>query len=148
MLSKFFNWLVKKIKRISKRVYARYVIMGRRINDSKFKVTESQKYIMGIARMSINHPDSEFQFEPYSGKRYLKNSTLGVYIVFQKGKIEVTNHVYHYDVIVSDRNWNRIINMYNDVVEKNRLEYEFQIMSRVKHSLYLIHEKVLKSRNL
>jgi hypothetical protein len=36
--------------------------------------------------------------------------------------------------------------MYNDVVEKIRLDYEEEIMSNVKNSLSLIYEKLLNNK--
>ena len=139
---KFFTQLFKGIRRWCKRAYVRYVVTTRKFNERGQQVSDTERYIVSIARMVINHPDTEFQIEPNSGKRYLKNESVGIYIIFYKGRIEVTNHVYHYDIIVTDRNWNRILKMYNNVIERIRLEYEDQIMSQVKNSLSLIYEKI------
>lgn len=142
---KMIKWPKNRFKRFCKRTYVRYVLFTRQVNERGQQVSDTQKYIMSIARMAINHSETEFQVEPNSGKRYLKNETVGIYIIFYKGRIEITNHIYHYDVIVTDRNWARILMMYNDTIEKIRLDYEEQIMSQVKNSLSLIHEKMLKA---
>ena len=122
------------LKRISKRAYVRYVAFNRR-NNSGEQVSATQKMSMSIARSLINHLDSKFSIAPKSGKRYVKNETKGIFIVLDKGAFSITNHVYHYDVVVSDRNWERITRMFDDKVETIRQEYENQIMSRIEHSL-------------
>ena len=142
-LQKTIKTITKRVKKTCKRMYVRSVLFSRKMNERGQQVSDTQKYIMSIARMAINHPDTEFQVEPNSGKRYLKNETVGIYIIFYKGRIEITNHVYHYDVIVTDRSWARILMMYNNVIEKIRLDYEEQIMSQVKNSLSLIYEKMI-----
>ena len=142
---KFFTQLFKGVRRWCKRAYVRYVVTTRKFNERGQQVSDTERYIVSIARMVINHPDTEFQIEPNSGKRYLKNESVGIYIIFYKGRIEVTNHVFAgapYTVIATDRNWSRILKMYNNVVERICLDYEDQIMTPVKNSLSLIHEKI------
>ena len=142
---KFFTQLFKGIQKRCKRAYVRYVVMTRKFNERDHQVSDTQKYIMSIARMAINHPDTDFEVEYESGKRYLKNDTIGLYIIFYKARIEITNHVYHYDVIVTDRNWARISKLYNDVTKKRILGYEEAIMSNVKNSLSNIYEKMVEA---
>jgi hypothetical protein len=142
-LQKTLKATIKRIKRSCKRMYVRYVLFSRKMNERGQQVSDTQKYIMSIARMAINHPDTDFEVEYESGKRYLKNDTIGLYIIFYKARIEITNHVYHYDVIVTDRNWARISKLYNDVTKKRILGYEEAIMSNVKNSLSLIYEKMI-----
>ena len=146
-LQKTIKTITKRLKKSCKRIYVRSVLFSRKMNERGQEVSDTQKYIMSIARMAINHPDTEFPDSGVSGKRYLKNETVGIYIIFYKGRIEVTNHIYHYDVIVTDRNWARILMMYNDVVDRIRLDYEEQIMSQVKNSLSIIRDKMVEATN-
>jgi len=142
-LQKTLKTITKRVKKTCKRMYVRSVLFSRKMNERGQQVSDTQKYIMSIARMAINHPDTDFEVEYESGKRYLKNDTIGLYIIFYKARIEITNHVYHYDVIVTDRNWARISKLYNDVTKKRILGYEEAIMSNVKNSLSLIYEKMI-----
>jgi len=97
---------------------------------------------MSIARSLITHPESKFLLAPLSGKRYIKNAELELFCILDHGTISITNHVYHYDVVVGDRNWERLSNMYDGKVETIRQEYEDQIMSQIEHSLENIIKKV------
>jgi hypothetical protein len=57
----------------------------------------------------------------------------------------MTNHVYHYEVEIDDRNWQRITHMFDDKVETIRREYENEIMSQIENSLHKLQEKVKSS---
>jgi ABC-type phosphonate transport system ATPase subunit len=133
----------KFIKRITKRIYVKWLIWNRNsATKEDKKVSETQKMCMSIARSLITHPESKFLTAPISGKRYIKNAELDLFCILDHGTISITNHVYHYDVVVNDRNWERLSKMYDGKVETIRQEYEDQIMSQISHSLENIIKKV------
>jgi ABC-type phosphonate transport system ATPase subunit len=133
----------KFIKRITKRIYVKWLIWNRNsATKEDKKVSETQKMCMSIARSLITHPESKFLTAPISGKRYIKNAELDLFCILDHGTISITNHVYHYDVNVNDRNWERLSKMYDGKVETIRQEYEDQIMSQISHSLENIIKKV------
>ena len=133
----------KFIKRITKRIYVKWLIWNRNsATKEDKKVSETQKMCMSIARSLITHPESKFLTAPISGKRYIKNEELDLFCILDHGTISITNHVYHYDVNVNDRNWERLSKMYDGKVETIRQEYEDQIMSQISHSLENIIKKV------
>lgn len=135
--------MIKFIKRIGKRLYVKWLIWNRNTSSAgAIKVSETQKMSMSITRSLITHPDSKFLIAPLSGKRYIKNTEKGLFIILDKGTISLTNHVYHYDIVISDRNWERLIKMYDGKVETIRQEYEDQIMSQIEHSLHKIKDKI------
>ena len=133
----------KFIKRITKRIYVKWLIWNRNsISKEEKKVSETQKMCMSIARSLITHAESKFLLAPLSGKRYIKNAELDLFCILDHGTISITNHVYHYDVVITDRNWDRLTSMYDGKVEGIRQEYEDQIMSQIEHSLENIIKKV------
>lgn len=132
----------KFIKRITKRIYVKWLLWNRNSSTKKEKTSETQKMCMSIARSLITHPESKFLLAPLSGKRYIKNAQLELFCILDHGTISITNHVYHYDVVVGDRNWERLSKMYDGKVETIRQEYEDQIMSQIEHSLHKIQEKI------
>lgn len=133
----------KFIKRITKRIYVKWLIWNRNsISKEDKKISDTQKMCMSIARSLITHPESKFLTAPISGKRYIKNAELDLFCILDHGTISITNHVYHYDVNVNDRNWERLSKMYDGKVETIRQEYEDQIMSQIEHSLENIIKKV------
>ncbi len=133
----------KLIKRLSKRLYVKWLQWNRNGRSEKErKIADTEKICMSICRNLITNPNSKFLLAPVSGKRYIKNSDLELFVILDDRNISITNHVYHYDVKVEDRNWFRLINMYDLKVEAIRMEYEQEIMSQIENSLYKIQEKV------
>jgi hypothetical protein len=52
--------------------------------------------------------------------------------------VNVINHKYSYTVVISDKTKEQIVNLFNNVVEKQRLKMEEEITSNIKHSLKTI----------
>ncbi len=135
--------MIKFIKRLSKRLYVKWLVWNRNnSSEENQKISETQKMSMSITRSLITHTDSKFLIAPLSGKRYIKNSEKGLFIILDRGTISLTNHVYHYDVVINNRNWERLTKMYDGKVETIRQEYEYQIMSQIEHSLHKIKDKI------
>jgi hypothetical protein len=133
----------KTIIRFFKRLYINMLILNRKYSyDANQPVSQTQKMSMSIAKKLIKHPESKFDIGPKSGKKYITNSELKLFIIFDKRVLSITNHVYHYDIILTDRNWDKIIKMYDAKVEEITQEYEDQIMYQIEHSLEKIIKKV------
>jgi hypothetical protein len=96
-----------------------------------------------ICRRLISHPDSKFLIAPLSNKRYIKNDPLGMFIVLSDNQINITNHVYNYDVNVSSVISNKLDTMFDNKVESLRLSFELEMKSQIKHSLTTILEKLI-----
>lgn len=135
--------LKKYIKRMSKRLYVKWIQWNRegKTKEQK-KVSETEKICVSICRNLITNSESKFLMAPVSGKRYIKNSDLNLFVILDDRHISITNHIYHYDVSIQDRNWFRLINMYDLKVESIRIEYENDIMSQIENSLSKIQQKV------
>ena len=143
------NKMKKLIKRLSKRLYVRWIQWNRaNRSENEIKIAETEKICMSICRNLITNSNSKFLLAPVSGKRYIKNSDLELFVILDDRNISITNHVYHYDVKVEDRNWFRLINMYDLKVEEIRLEYEQEIMSQIENSLTKIQKKVIGLENI
>lgn len=135
--------LKKYINRMSKRLYVKWIQWNRegKTKEQK-KVSETEKICVSICRNLIMNSESKFLMAPVSGKRYIKNSDLNLFVILDDRHISITNHIYHYDVSIQDRNWFRLINMYDLKVESIRIEYENEIMSQIENSLSKIQQKV------
>lgn len=138
-----FQKLKKYINRMSKRLYVKWIQWNRegKTKEQK-KVSETEKICVSICRNLISNSNSKFLLAPVSGKRYIKNSDLELFVILDDRHISITNHIYHYDVSIQDRNWFRLINMYDLKVESIRIEYENEIMSQIENSLSKIQQKV------
>lgn len=138
--------MIKLIKRLAKRTYVNWLIWNRNNRtDKDNKVSDTEKICMSITRSLIVHSESKFLLAPLSGKRYIKNEEKGLFIIIDRGTISLTNHVYHYDVNLTERNWERLIKMYDGKVETIRQEYEDEIMSQIENSLHIIQDKLKPS---
>ena len=75
---------------------------------------------------------------PLSNKRYIKNDEHGIFITIDGNVVNVINHKYSYTVVVSEKTKQQIVDLFNNVVEKQRLKMEEEITSNIKHSLKTI----------
>lgn len=132
------------VKQFFKRISVKYYRWER--NHSMFRTTEEttdyEDTCMAICRNLIKNKDSKFAIAPLSEKKYIINESLGIFVVIQDFKIEITNHVYHYEVKLSKRNTDRFHSMFNKKTDKIRLDYETKIKSQVNFSLEEILKKV------
>jgi hypothetical protein len=132
------------MKRIFKRIYVRWSILTKYkwFKSEEDNLSESEKTCVSICRGLIRHNDSKFLIAPLSGKKYIKNTTLDLFVILDDRRVSITNHVYHYDVKLAQRDWDRIVGMYDNKTEKIRLDLENQIKSQINYSLHTILEKV------
>lgn len=136
-MKNFFSRLIKRLK-FKYVLYSRYKIS----NNYSENISETAKLSLIICRSLIRNEKSKFLIAPLSGKRYIKNEDLGLFIILDDKHISITNHIYHYDVVFQQREWDRIINMYDNKTEKIRQQFEDEIMSQINCSLTLIKNKV------
>lgn len=117
-------------------------------NHDMFKTYQEdngyEKKAMGICRKLIHHESSKFTIAPLSQKRYIVNKTLGLFIIIDYNKLEITNHVYHYVIHLNNHNASRIIRSFNDKVENERIEYETEIKSNIQNTLNTILDKITR----
>ncbi len=131
-----------KLKRFFKRLSVKFLIWLNYGFKNKRILTENEMICKSICRKLINHPESKFLIAPLSGKRYIKNSNLELFVILDEQKISMTNHIYHYDVFLDVREWDRLVRMYDNKTEVLREEYENEIKSQIVHSLSTILTKV------
>ena len=104
---------------------------------------ENEKTSASICRKLINHQDSKFLIAPLSQKRYIKNETLQMFVVLQDDRINITNHIYNYDIAVPSQMTQKLNRMFDNKVEEARLKFEKEMHSQVQHSLKKILEKLI-----
>jgi hypothetical protein len=107
---------------------------------------EYQKVCLSICRKLIKNPESSFLIAPISGKKYIKNEKMGIFIVMIDQHINITNHTYNYSVFISPRDWQRISYFFDHETESRKNEYEEQIKSQITHSLDRMLEGLKKNQ--
>jgi hypothetical protein len=134
------NWLRYKFKRI--KVFFIKLERSHTFFKTESEISDYEKTCTAICRKMINNEFSKFSIAPLSDKKYIINEKLGMFIVLQETKLEITNHVYHYEVTLDQRSAKRLHTMFDNKTEKIRLEYENQIRSQISDSLLSILKKV------
>lgn len=108
---------------------------GRSLKKLEDDIETYEKTCFKICLKLISHSDSEFMIAPMSGKRYIRNNELSMFITMDFGRVEITNHVFNYNVKLLNRDWERLVYIYDNETEKRRLEMEKEVSSNIKNSL-------------
>ena len=95
-----------------------------------------------ICKKLILRSDSTLLLTPLTNKRYIKNDDLHVFITIDGSLVNIINHKYSYVVPLSDKSMTELINLFNSIVEDQRLKMELEITSNIKHSLKDIYQSL------
>jgi hypothetical protein len=79
---------------------------------------------------------------PMSDKRYLKNDDMKIFITMTDHRVEITNHIYNYNVKLHERDWERLTYIFDLEADKRRLNYEGEVNSQITNSLHNILDRV------
>ena len=60
-----------------------------------------------ITTKLVNDKDSTMLISPLSGKKYIKNEKLGMYIILSSSTVQIINHKYSYVVFISDKKYDK-----------------------------------------
>jgi hypothetical protein len=100
-----------------------------------------------ICRKLITSEGSKFLIAPLSSQRYIKHSELGIFVILDDKKISVINHEYYYsNILMSNRDWDKLTKMYDTKVERIRQELKNEMKSQIKYSLKGILDRVDNSK--
>jgi hypothetical protein len=134
----------KYLRRIFKKFKVRFSTIGRSSlkTGTPEDIEPYEKTAFKICVKVISHPDSEFMIAPMSQKRYIINQSLNLFVIIDYGKVEITNHVFHYDVKLSGRDYERISYLYDNETEKRRSATEAEVKGNIKNSLIKVYEKI------
>ena len=136
------------VKRFFKRQYVKFQIGIRKSRLGEIEEEkEYQRTCLAICRKLITQKDTQFLLAPISGKRYITNNRLQIFIVLQDRHINIINHIYNYSVFVGIRDWERLMFVYDNECERRRIEYEDQIKSQIDHSLHKILDSLLSQNS-
>jgi hypothetical protein len=135
----------KKIIRFFTRFKMRFYLWSKRsslMKTYKEEVSSYEKTCFKICLKLISSPDSDFMIAPMSNKRYIRNNKFDMFVTMDYGRVEITNHVFNYNVKLSDRDWQRLTFIFDTETEKRRLGTEQEVSSQIKNSLEHVLEKL------
>ena len=128
----FFIFL-HSLRRRTQKMYIRI----HRMANPDFGLERSTNEIecISICKKLIKMDDSILLMAPLTEKRYVKNESKGIHIIMEKYNVHIINHIYSYSITLTDRSWAKLLDFYNQEIEKRRNQFEFEIKSNIKHSL-------------
>jgi len=137
------------MKKLFNRFYKRFKVRLNKIGrSSSLKTYEEvelhEKTAFKICVKLISDKDSDFMIAPMSQKRFIINEKLNLFIIIDYGRVEITNHVFHYDVRLSNRDFERVTYLYDTETEKRRSNTEITIKSNIKNTLDKVYEAIIK----
>ena len=141
----FTKWLRRKVKKLKLRVY----LWERSTNWLKTPedLVGYEKTCTAICRKLITHKNSKYTIAPLSEKRYIINKDLDIFVVIVDNRVEITNHVYHYIIKLSEKDITKLKKQFDNKVEQIRLDYESEIKSQINNTLSTILDKVLNDKD-
>jgi hypothetical protein len=133
------------VKRLLKRLKVRWILWTKKSSLMKTyeeEVVSYEKTCFKICLKLISNPNSEFMIAPVSQKRYIKNEEFGIFITMDFNRVELTNHIFNYNVKLSDRDWQRLMYIFDTETEKRRVETEREVNSQITNSLDKVLERI------
>jgi|688.fasta_scaffold04449_3 hypothetical protein len=120
-----------------RRSVQRFYISAYRMANPEFTHEKSahEMECISICKKLIKMEDSILLMTPLTDKRFIKNEKMGIYVIMEKYNVQVINHIYSYSITLGDKSWGKLIDFYNQEIEKRRNQFESEIRSNIKHSL-------------
>jgi hypothetical protein len=131
------------MKRFFKKQWFKIFVRLNRTIRPVVEIDENEKTAASICRKLINHEDSRFLIAPLSQKRYIKNESLQMFVIIQEDRINITNHIYNYDIAISLQMGQKLGRLFDNKVEEARMKFEKEMHSQVQYSLKKILEKLI-----
>jgi hypothetical protein len=134
----------KFFQRVFKRIKIKFYKLTRNSGMQTYEEEAAtyEKTCFKICLKLISHSDSEFMIAPMSGKKYIRNDKLSMFVTLDFGRVEITNHVFNYNVKLLNRDWERLTFIYDSETEKRRIAMEKEVSSNIKNSLEHVLDRI------
>lgn len=136
---------IVKIKHQLKRFMQRTAIkLSRLMNplDRRETYEDSELEAATLFRRMIKDHTSELLISPISSKYYVKNDDLRILIIMTEYDITIINHIFGYNVRVSQKTFRNLYNTFIKTVEYRRTLMETEYKNNVKHSIQTIIKRI------
>ena len=145
-LTKQFSESIKKsmhrFKRFSQKISIKVHRLLDPANQVELRTGESERDAAFIFRKMIKSQESELLMSPISQKQYVRNDEKSILLILDNYELTVINHVFSYNIRISQRTNKVLCEAFNLEIEKRRLEMELDFKENVKHSLKTILVKI------
>ena len=126
---------MKRQLHILRRLIQKWSISAIRLVQVPEKKSEYERDAVNICKKLIKKSDSVLLLTPISGKRYITHETQQISVILSASSIQIINHTYSYTVFLGDKEWQKLVDFFNEEVEDRRKVLEDEITSNIKHSL-------------
>ena len=127
-------------KRFFQKIGIRFIRM---MNIDRVKgMTEAEREAGGILRKLMVDEQTDLLTSPTTGKYYVKCNKRSMLLVLGDGELSIINHVYGYNVHLSQRVEHLFREQFLDEIEKRRESMESEFRNSVKHSLKEIYKNL------
>jgi hypothetical protein len=135
------NKLTHQLKRFTQRTAIK---LSRLMNplDRKEPYEDSELEAAMLFRRMIKDPESELLTSPISSKYYVKNDDLRILIIMTEYDITIINHIFGYNVRISQKTFRNLHGSFIKKVEYRRNLMETEYKNNVKHSLQTIIKRI------
>lgn len=102
------------------------------------QISDAEYEAFAIFRKMLKDTENELLTSPLSGKYYLKSDAQSMLLILGNGQLSIVNHVYGYNVPLSQRTERKMHDAFLEEVEQRRSEMEAEFTANIKHSLKTI----------
>lgn len=141
------NIFINDMNPIKKQYYKLRILLRNNFTRPDY-VIEQKKYeslCVNVAKSLIKNSDSILIMTPKTSKYYIKNEKLGVYLVISDSVLSVTNHKYSYEIKLTPKNERKLVNVFDNELEKRGEIYDTEMILQIKESLTDIYNKILEN---
>jgi hypothetical protein len=133
---------IHRFKRLSQKVSIKVHRLLDPLDKAETRSGEAERDAAFIFRKMIKCQESELLMSPISQKQYVRNDEKRILLILDNYELTVINHVFSYNIRISQRTIKSLNEAFNIEIEKRRLEMEVSFKENVKHSLKTILVKI------
>jgi hypothetical protein len=139
--------LLHQLKRFTQRLAIK---LSRVMNplDVREAYEESESEAAMLFRRMIKDAGSDLLISPISSKYYIKNDELQILIIMTEHDITIINHIFGYNVRVSQKTFRNLHGTFIKNIEYRRNLMEIEYKKNVKHSLQTIIKRLDETKEI
>ena len=133
--------------RFLKRLYLKMRLEYRKHYYKQENSGKYQRAPLFICMKLLKIEDSLLLIAPVSDDKYIYNERLGILVSLLGHRGSIIDRTYSYDINLSNKDWDKLDNLFLNEMQRRTKKIEEQIVSNVKHSLDNIYSKINKDIN-
>jgi hypothetical protein len=128
-------WRIMRIKALRL-----YVKINNRVNEDRGEITADQIMAVKILKKLMLSHESEMMIAPISGTYYIQRRE--IFAKIGDGRVQIINGKYFYDIALTNRQTDDVVDFFRHRVELRRKAMEKEIMDKTMKSLKTIFSEI------